>query len=131
MEKEIPLINILLIILLLIYVLFPYDLLPDVMPVVGWVEDVLLVGLFVLYYLKRKPFRVKEEDGRPDFVTDEVLIKRGTPAEIIVETAKKRNCDLIVMGTHGQGAIADVLIGSTAKWVVRRSPVPVLIIRDP
>jgi nucleotide-binding universal stress UspA family protein len=33
------------------------------------------------------------------------------------------------MGTHGQGVIADVLIGSTAKWVVRHSPIPVLIIR--
>ncbi|MEA3361229.1 MAG: universal stress protein [Thermodesulfobacteriota bacterium] len=35
------------------------------------------------------------------------------------------------MGTHGQGAIADALIGSTAKWVVRQSPIPVLVIRLP
>ena len=66
-----------------------------------------------------------------DFVTDEVLIKHGTPAEVIVETAQERNCDLIVMGTHGYGAIADVLIGSTAKWVVRNSRIPLLVIRLP
>ena len=65
------------------------------------------------------------------FVTDEILIKNGAPAEIIVQTAKKQNCDLIVMGTHGHGVIADVLIGSTAKWVVRQSPIPVLVIRLP
>ncbi len=65
------------------------------------------------------------------FVTDEVLIKNGTPAEVIVETAKELSCDLIVMGTHGHSAIADVLIGSTAKWVVRHSPIPVLVIRLP
>jgi len=65
------------------------------------------------------------------FDTDEILIKRGTPAEIIVETAKELSCDLIVMGTHGHSAIADVLIGSTAKWVVRQSPIPVLVIRLP
>ena len=65
------------------------------------------------------------------FVTDEILIKSGVPAELIVQTAKEQNCDLIVMGTHGQGVIADVLIGSTAKWVVRQSPIPVLVIRLP
>ncbi len=53
-----------------------------------------------------------EEDQT--FVTDEILIKNGAPAEIIVQTAKERNCDLVVMGTHGHGVIADVLIGSTA-----------------
>jgi nucleotide-binding universal stress UspA family protein len=69
--------------------------------------------------------------GDQTFVTDEILIKYGAPAEIIVETAKEQNCDLIVMGTHGHGVIADVLIGSTAKWVVRQSPIPVLVIRLP
>ena len=65
------------------------------------------------------------------FVTDEILIKPGAPAETIVQTAKDQNCDLIVMGTHGHGAIADVLIGSTARWVVKHSPIPALVIRLP
>ena len=65
------------------------------------------------------------------FVTDEVLIKTGAPAEVIVQTAQESNCDLIVMGTRGQGVIADVLIGSTAKWVVRQSLIPVMVIRLP
>ena len=65
------------------------------------------------------------------FITDEVLIKHGTPAETVVETAQERNCDLIVMGTHGQRSIADVFVGSTAKWVIRNSPIPVLVIRLP
>ncbi len=65
------------------------------------------------------------------FVTDETLIKTGAPAEIIVQTAKEQNCDLIVMGTHGHGTFADVFIGSTAKWVIRQSSIPVLVIRLP
>ena len=73
----------------------------------------------------------KAEAEEQTIVTDEILIKTGAPAEIIVQTAKERNCDLIVMGTHGQGVIADVLIGNTAKWVVRQSPIPVLVIRLP
>jgi nucleotide-binding universal stress UspA family protein len=69
--------------------------------------------------------------GEQTFVTDEIFIKPGAPAETIVQTAKERDCDLIVMGTHGHGAIADVLIGSTARWVVKHSPIPVLVIRLP
>jgi len=65
------------------------------------------------------------------FVTDEILIKAGAPAETIVQTLKERDCDLVVMGTRGQGVITRALIGSTAKWVIQNSPVPVLVIRLP
>jgi nucleotide-binding universal stress UspA family protein len=73
------------------------------------------------------------QNRTPDqmFVTDDILIKSGPPAEMIVETAKKHQCDLIVMGTHGQSALAEVLIGSTARWVTRHSPIPVLVVRLP
>lgn len=64
-------------------------------------------------------------------VADEVLIKHGTPAEVITETAVEQNCDLIVVGTHGQGTLADVFVGSTAKWVIKHSTIPVLVIRLP
>jgi nucleotide-binding universal stress UspA family protein len=35
------------------------------------------------------------------------------------------------MGTHGQGTLADAMLGSTAQRVLRRSPVPVLVVRLP
>jgi len=84
----------------------------------------------------KEALEVFSEEAKADgpeqgFVTDEILMESGAPAEVIVETAKKRNCDLIVMGTHGIGALADALIGSTAKWVVRHSTIPVLVIRLP
>ena len=65
------------------------------------------------------------------FDTDEILVKTGTPAEVILDTARERECDLIVLGTHGHGAITDALIGSTAKRVVRGSTIPVLVVRLP
>jgi nucleotide-binding universal stress UspA family protein len=70
-------------------------------------------------------------DQEQIFVTDEVLIKNGVPAEVIVETARERNCDLIVVGTHGHSTLKDVLVGSTARWVLKNSPIPVLVIRLP
>ncbi len=75
--------------------------------------------------------QTKSEADDQKKASDEILIKNGAPAEVIVETAEELNCDLIVMGTHGQGAIADMLIGSTAKRVVGKSPIPVLVIRLP
>ena len=74
---------------------------------------------------------VKADEEDQTFVTEEILIKDGAPAEIIVQTAIDQNCDLIVMGTRGHGVIAEVLIGSTAKWVIRQSLIPVLVIRLP
>ena len=48
----------------------------------------------------------------------------------IVRYAKEHDVDLIVMGTHGRGAIAHMLIGSVAENVVRKGPCPVLVVRD-
>jgi len=78
-------------------------------------------------------FSEEAQGGAEDqaFVTDEVLIKHGAPAEVIVETAREQNCDLIVVGTHGHSTLADVMVGSTAKWIIKHSPIPVLVIRLP
>lgn len=56
-------------------------------------------------------------------------VRVGRPFVTIVEYAKELDIDLIVMGTHGRGAIAHLLIGSVAENVVRRSPCPVLTVR--
>lgn len=73
----------------------------------------------------------KADLGGHSIPSDEVLVKKGNPVEIILETADENNCDLIVMGTHGQGSLADAMLGSTARRVVRRSQKPVLVVRLP
>jgi len=50
-------------------------------------------------------------------------------AEGIIETAKARGCDLIVMASHGRRGLARVLLGSQAMRVLTMSTVPVLICR--
>lgn len=69
--------------------------------------------------------------GGHSIPSDEVMVKKGNPVETILETADENNCDLIVMGTHGQGSLADAMMGSTARRVVRRSQKPVLVVRLP
>jgi nucleotide-binding universal stress UspA family protein len=54
----------------------------------------------------------------------------GHPANEIGRYAKEQNVDLIVMGTHGRGMVAHLLLGSVAERVVRTAPCPVLTVRQ-
>ena len=74
---------------------------------------------------------VKHGHESKDFVTDDIIVERGNPVEQILKQAEEKNCDLIVMGTHGQGKLADAMMGSTARRVLRRSVKPVLVVRLP
>ena len=74
---------------------------------------------------------VKQQQQGAGFTTDEVIVVRGNPVEEIIKNAEERNCELIVMGTHGLGTLADAMLGSTARRVIRRSKTPVLVVRLP
>ncbi|RKD88995.1 universal stress protein [Halopiger aswanensis] len=56
-------------------------------------------------------------------------IVTGEPDHRIVAQAEEQSADLIVIGSHGQANISRLLLGSVAEKVVRRSPVPVLVVR--
>ncbi len=56
-----------------------------------------------------------------------VQLTHNQPYEMIIATAKDRNCDLIVMASHGRGGIAAIILGSVTTKVATYSPVPVLI----
>lgn len=64
-----------------------------------------------------------------------VVVRRltavGPPATEIVRLAREQGADLIVMGTHGRGGLARVLVGSVAEAVMRHAPCPVLTVRSP
>ncbi|MEO7271307.1 MAG: universal stress protein [Vicinamibacterales bacterium] len=67
--------------------------------------------------------------GEPATVT--CVLTAGSPALAIVEYAKEHQIDVIVMGTHGRGAVAHLLMGSVAERVVRFAPCPVLTVKHP
>jgi nucleotide-binding universal stress UspA family protein len=54
----------------------------------------------------------------------------GRPFAEIIAYAKESRIELIVLGTHGRGAIAHVLLGSTTEKVVRKAPCAVLTVRS-
>ncbi len=77
---------------------------------------------------------VKQLDDLKIDLADDLQVIRtvlhGHPFVEIVRYAKDNDIDLIVVGTHGRGAIAHMLIGSVAEKVVRKAPCPVLVVRD-
>ena len=61
----------------------------------------------------------------------EKIVVNGVPFVDIVRTAREKNADLIIIGTHGRTGIDHMLFGSTAEKVVRKAPCPVLTVRMP
>jgi nucleotide-binding universal stress UspA family protein len=59
------------------------------------------------------------------------LTRAGDPVRQIVGYAAEQGIDLIVLGTHGRGPVAHMLMGSVAERVVRGAPCPVLTVRHP
>lgn len=57
------------------------------------------------------------------------VLLTGSPAAALLEYADSHNCDLIVMGSRGLGAIQEWMLGSVSHHVVQQSKVPVLIVK--
>lgn len=58
------------------------------------------------------------------------VLHAGPPGEVICWAAQERNCDLIVMGTHGHGGLKHLLFGSVAEYVLKHARCPVLTVRE-
>ena len=109
--------------------------------------------LHVLHAFDTTPILYGEGGGMPNNTAAEVAaaasrmienieVKCTSPIEVkrtvreghdfveIIRFAKENEIDLIVMGTHGRGAVAHLLLGSVAEKVVRKAPCPVLVVRD-
>ena len=60
---------------------------------------------------------------------DPVHVEHPHPYQAIIDTAKQRRCDLIVMASHGRRGLSAVVLGSETVKVLTHSTVPVLVIR--
>ena len=58
-----------------------------------------------------------------------VTVKSFLPYEAIIDTAKGKGCDLIVMASHGRRGLNAVLLGSETQKVLTHSSVPVMVYR--
>ena len=59
----------------------------------------------------------------------ETATEFGNPARVIRRVLEEESIDHVVMGSHGRSALGRLLLGSVSEAVLRRSPVPVTIMR--
>ncbi len=70
------------------------------------------------------------DHARARDVRCERMIVEGMPADEILAIASEKGSDLIVVGTHGRRGLRRWLLGSVAEAIMRRSPVPVVVVRS-
>ena len=58
-----------------------------------------------------------------------VVTKGSTLYQAIIEAAKKRRCDVIIMGSHGRRGFSKLILGSVTQQVLAHTKLPVLVYR--
>ena len=69
----------------------------------------------------------KKLDAAGRFHTTHIHV--GQPAEVIATMADEFGCDLVVMGSHGRGGMAGLVMGSVASRVLHLASCPVLLVK--
>ena len=81
---------------------------------------------------KIKKERNKLRKLAEEYSTVDILLKplsvQGPTAETIITESRKLDFDMIIIGSHGRGAVHHLLVGSVSEEVLRNSPIPVLIV---
>ena len=62
-------------------------------------------------------------------IVAEFVSKAGSPADLIAGSASKGGFDLVMLGSHGQSALGNLVMGSVATKVMANCSVPVLLVR--
>jgi nucleotide-binding universal stress UspA family protein len=60
----------------------------------------------------------------------QAYVAEGHAAEAILSLAEEQGAGMIVMSTHGRGGLARAVFGSVADAILKRSHIPVLVIRS-
>ena len=70
---------------------------------------------------------VKDRAAKENIPCETIVHIGAQPHEFIIQEAKEKNIDLIVMGTHGRTGLNKLLIGSVAERVVGHAPCAVMV----
>ncbi len=59
----------------------------------------------------------------------ETVLEQGDYAHEIIEVAKRKNCELIIMGSRGMSPIKELMLGSVSLKVMHHASCPVMVVR--
>jgi nucleotide-binding universal stress UspA family protein len=88
------------------------------------------IHLFQEEARKRATARLDEmlKQVSSDVTSATVHLAEGSPLHAVLDYVKESGADLVVVGSHGHGAVAALLLGSVAEGMVRKAVVPTLVI---
>jgi nucleotide-binding universal stress UspA family protein len=72
---------------------------------------------------------VKKTATTKGVATKALVVKSDVVSDALLAAAKKHDCDLIVMASHGRKGIKRLLLGSETQHVLTHAPIPVLILK--
>lgn len=86
----------------------------------------------VVFFTKRAEQKLQQliQQDFLEGITIQPILQLHHTLNGILETRQRENCDLIVMGSQGATGLQEMIIGSNTEKVVRRSHVPVLVIKE-
>ena len=110
-----------------VYVLHVAEPEPDF---VGYDAGPKVVRTQVAEHLHREHREVQafSEGLRVDGVDATALLIRGPTVETTLDQADRLGAGMIIVGSHGHGAVYDVLVGSYSAGIIRKSKLPVLVV---
>lgn len=73
--------------------------------------------------------KISARAGTLSVACEPLVVLGDVPFEYIIDAAKKRKCDLIVMASHGRRGLSGLLLGSETSKVLTHSKIPVLVVR--
>jgi nucleotide-binding universal stress UspA family protein len=73
--------------------------------------------------------KMNEKDANAPLADCEIIIFTGKETDEIMKFIQEGSVELMVMGAYGHNRLRELLLGSTTSHIVRKSPIPVLLIR--
>jgi len=77
----------------------------------------------------KKMLEAYEIQAAKNNVSIQIAVMQGDPAQVIIELAKAKSYDLIIMGTRGRTPFQELLIGSVSQKVLHHASCPVMVVR--
>jgi nucleotide-binding universal stress UspA family protein len=78
-----------------------------------------------------KALEVQKSKVPGNVASVETHLLEGNPLHVLLDFAQDQGADLIVLGSHGHGVVASVLLGSVAEGMVRKAEIPAMIVPAP
>lgn len=81
---------------------------------------------------KKDPGQVILDDSEkliPEDIPHELIFRVGNPGSVLLDLSFEKNCDLVIMGNRGRGALKSLFMGSVSSGILKNAKCPVFIIK--